>query len=577
MRMDLKSFFLRNHKALTLFFFIALSILYFGWGLIDHLSTQLIGGSGDSISSLWCFAWWPYAILHKINPLFSSIIWAPTGINLARINTAPGLALLFSPITLIWGAVVSSNIAAFLTPALSAWTAYLLFYYLSQSWRISLIGGYLFGYSSYMIYQVPAHVCLAIPAVLIPIFPLLILKYLDKKIRPLNFILYFYLALVFLYLFEIEVFATFTFWGSVCFCMAFIFFQEKRAALISCSRCILLAFFLSVLSVAPFIYYFFSDNNSSFSEHLPDFFSNDLLSLFLSPPGFLIDFNPIIHSFLARSSDHGKAFFDVNIFSNIYIGIGCMVIFFLFVKEFWHTKAGKYLAVISAVLLLASLGPIVHIIGYKVFTSPLKNLFIKTPLLSAALPVRLGLYVSLAVTTCIVLWARDSTRSNLCKVFLLGVAILFLIPSFDQNKRLISTPIAALTPDFFTTESYKKFLTPQDNVLILPYYYKSFELLWQVKTNFYFKSASGYVGPIPENYFSDPVEPHLLDPAPNDLTKTQLQGYIARHLITKIMLLNQQGYGQWRPLLLSIDPTPVVVGGIELYNVNKIKIKIQKN
>src|SRR6185437_208372 len=101
--------------------------------------------------------WWPHALAHGLNPFHASSIWAPQGLDLAWTATAPGMALLFAPLTIAAGPVVSYNVAAILLPALAAWTAFLLCRHVTRSLWASLVGGYLFGFSSYMIGQLEGH------------------------------------------------------------------------------------------------------------------------------------------------------------------------------------------------------------------------------------------------------------------------------------------------------------------------------------------------------------------------------------------------------------------------------------
>ena len=147
----MRSFILKYHEILALLFFMSISILYFDLVLMNHLTTKYSGTASTVIfTPIWAFAWWPYALLHKINPFITTAILAPAGTNLTKLNVRPRLSLLFAPLTLMYGSVVSYNIAAIFSAAFAAWTAYFLFYYIFKSlWR-SLVGGYFFWYSSYI-------------------------------------------------------------------------------------------------------------------------------------------------------------------------------------------------------------------------------------------------------------------------------------------------------------------------------------------------------------------------------------------------------------------------------------------
>ena len=83
-------------------------------------------GSPDPSQYMWALAWWPHALLHGTNPLFTHSIWFPEGANIAAAAMIPAAALAMWPVTAAFGPLVSYNVLAILSTALSALTAYLL-------------------------------------------------------------------------------------------------------------------------------------------------------------------------------------------------------------------------------------------------------------------------------------------------------------------------------------------------------------------------------------------------------------------------------------------------------------------
>ena len=103
--------------------------------------------------------------------------------NLAWATSVPGLALAFSPLTVLFGPIVSFNVAELLMPALAAWTAYLLCRYLFRSFWASLVGGYLFGFSSYVLGQLnEGHMHLT-AVFLLPLVALVVVRRLRGELR----------------------------------------------------------------------------------------------------------------------------------------------------------------------------------------------------------------------------------------------------------------------------------------------------------------------------------------------------------------------------------------------------------
>src|SRR5215468_1508141 len=81
--------------------------------LIQHVGwAQLDQKSMDPNFYTWSLRWWPYAIGHALNPLYSHQIAAPAGHSLAWVTTVPPLALLATPLTLLAGPLTALNVLA---------------------------------------------------------------------------------------------------------------------------------------------------------------------------------------------------------------------------------------------------------------------------------------------------------------------------------------------------------------------------------------------------------------------------------------------------------------------------------
>jgi hypothetical protein len=82
------------------------------------------------------------------------MLWAPVGYNLTWAASVPALSLLASPITRLLGPLVAFNILTLIAPALEAWGAFLLCRLVGASNWSAFIGGYVFGFSPYVIGQI---------------------------------------------------------------------------------------------------------------------------------------------------------------------------------------------------------------------------------------------------------------------------------------------------------------------------------------------------------------------------------------------------------------------------------------
>ena len=153
--------------------------------LLPHLSSHtLSGGLADPGMFIWWLKWTPYALTHGLNPLHTNYIDAPTGVSALWNTSTVSLGLLFAPVTLAFGAVVSFNLALILGPPLSAWTAWL---WLRRHVRDApaVVGGLVFGFSPFVIDQSHAGHLNLTWLCLIPVILILLEDLLWRSARPL--------------------------------------------------------------------------------------------------------------------------------------------------------------------------------------------------------------------------------------------------------------------------------------------------------------------------------------------------------------------------------------------------------
>ncbi|MGH8012646.1 MAG: hypothetical protein ACREQ4_09120, partial [Candidatus Binataceae bacterium] len=141
---------------LNLFTFVVYFVcafLFVGRGLLGHWSTAHLGGGADPQLMMWFLVWWPHAILHHLNIFLSKAIWAPSGYNLTWQTSVPLVSLMAAPLTATLGPIATLNVLCLLSLALAAWCAFFLCRYLSGNYWSAMMGGYIFGFSPYMLGQ----------------------------------------------------------------------------------------------------------------------------------------------------------------------------------------------------------------------------------------------------------------------------------------------------------------------------------------------------------------------------------------------------------------------------------------
>ena len=235
------------------------SFLLFGLRLLVEPGWQYLGPQDDPQIAIWAFAWWPHAILNGQNPFVTPDFWAPSGFNLTWSTSLPGLALVFAPLTLAVGPVASYDVAAVLMPALAAWTAFLFCRRLTGASCPSFAGGYLFGFSSYMIAHESAGHLQLTAVFLVPLAALVVLDGVQGRLGGRRVLLRLGVLLAFQLLISTEVAVTVTLALGVALALSFLLVPTTRGRIRSLLRPLAGAYAFAALLTAPFLYYVLSD------------------------------------------------------------------------------------------------------------------------------------------------------------------------------------------------------------------------------------------------------------------------------------------------------------------------------
>ena len=232
----------------------ALSILFYGRGMIFRLAEVHAGNRRDPQIFIWCFQWWPHAIAQRLDAFHPRIIWAPEGVDLAWVTSIPLPSLIAAPLTARYGAVASYNLAILLMPALAALTAFILVRRIADSTWPAMLGGYLFGFSPYMIgHQAAGH--LELTAVfLAPVVVSLALLRLDEKIARPWFVIALATALTCQFLISLEIFATIVMFGAVALIVAWLTIPALSTRIRDLAILSAIALAASIVVLTPYLY-----------------------------------------------------------------------------------------------------------------------------------------------------------------------------------------------------------------------------------------------------------------------------------------------------------------------------------
>ena len=528
--------------------YLAVTFLLFALPLLAHPGRTYLGSGLDPEIYVWSFAWWPHAVLHGLNPVVSHAVWAPDGVNLAWTTSVPGLAFPFAPLTLVFGPVVAYNVAAVLMPALDAWTAFLLCRYLTRSWWPSLLGGYVFGFSGYLVAQEETNLHLT-AVFLLPVAALLVVRFLDGDLGATAFAVGFGGLLAFQCYLSTEILFTLTLALLSTLTIAYVLVPAARSGLRSLPLPLAGAYALAGVICSPFLY--FAVRGFQPRALLPpDRFTADALN-FLVPTTALGSWwtHGLERSFPGNGSQQ-----------DAYLGLPLLTIVAFFLWSRRHTPKGRFLGASFLLAALASFGDWLTADGHRLLMLPWVELA-RLPLFDNVIPSRLGAYAALSAAVIAATWAAEPHRPAWLPALLGSLAVVSLLPDLGLHAWATSPRV----PAFFTTGAYRSCLRQGENVLALPFGTLDDSMLWQTDSSFWFRLAGGYLTQVPPDSFVEPtgVRHVATEDLPPKLTAADIHQFVRLKSVTSIVVELRRS-SIYRPLLHQFGP-PEIKGDVLIY------------
>jgi hypothetical protein len=169
----------RNH-LIAFLICLLLGVIFTLPGSVSPRSA-LLGYAGDNYQHAWFLWHFAHAISHAENPFYTNLIFYPNRVNLAWSTMDPLAGTLALPLSLAAGPALAYNLSLILQLALAAFFARLLCLRICRNETAALIGGVIFGFSSFLLAQALGHLSL-VTAFPIPLFVLT----LDAVLREQN-------------------------------------------------------------------------------------------------------------------------------------------------------------------------------------------------------------------------------------------------------------------------------------------------------------------------------------------------------------------------------------------------------
>jgi hypothetical protein len=535
--------------------YLLLAFLFLGLRVAEHPERRVVGGLfTDPQIFIWSFAWWPHAILHGQNPFYTHAIWAPGGYNLTWATSVPGLAIVFAPLTLAFGPILAYNVASILMPALTAWTAFLLCRRVTNGalWP-SLAGGYLFGFSAYVMSASLTHIHTA-AVFLLPVAAHLVVRFVQGDLTGRRFAISMGAVLAGQMLISTEILFTGTVALVAALLLAALFVRRARRPLRRMIAPLAAAFALAAVVTAPFLWFVLTGTASRPAGGAWTF-SSDLANLVV----------PTMASVGGWWVKHWEAAFPANDAERgTYLGVPVLLIVVLFA---WRRRAlGTTWFLVTGFLLaiLLSLGAHVTVHGRRLATLPYSRLT-RTPLGDNLMPARLMAYAALAASVMVALWAASSFGAPWLRAGLTGLAVLALVPNLAWGAWARTPEV----PSLFTTSLVRSCIGSRENVLLLPFGTLSDSEIWQVRAGFRFDVAGGYISPFPPAPYGKSIVgiyKIASEASPPDVTANDVLALVNREHVSSIVLANDSLAWRWKPTLRHFA-RPQAVGGALIYRL----------
>lgn len=505
---------------------------------------------------MWLFEWWPYAIAHRLNLFITHLVWAPAGFNLASMTSIPVLALIAYPLTRTVGLVPAYNAIALMAPVSAALCAFALCRYLTRRFWPSILGGYVFGFSAYMLGQLLGHLCLAM-VFAIPLMALLGAARLNGDLGRLWFVILLALTLAVQFLVDMEVFATAIVFGAIALA-AMIYYSppagrnvyRREIPLLLGSIC------LAALILSPYLYYYFAFPQLRQPFWPTERFSADLINFFVPTPANLLGDNGLMRSISKR--------FAAGIMeSGAYVPIAIVPIVVSWARANWNDPRSKALLAALIVAVVASLGPWLHVGGSPIVIMPWIAM-VRLPLFEHMLPARLPVFIFLALSVIAALWLSDPRFARGTKSAAAGAIVLLMLP--NPGAGFWTTALEA--PAFFANGDCHRYLQPQDVVLTLPWGERGSSMLWQAECGMCFRNVGGWTGTHRFAIRRWPIVGYFLGAQDLPDPGLQLKAFIASTGVSALVVDdNGLGAQRWNSLLESLDFPRVRVSGVSLYRI----------
>jgi len=472
-------------------------VAVYGLPLASHLNTPNLRQYWTDVQFYaWSLQWWPFALRHGVNPLFSAQIGAPHGYDLAWASTAPAVSVVMWPVTALFGVLVSYNVMLLLVPPFSAWAAFVAARRLTGRFWPSLLAGAVYGFCPYeLVHSWQGQPNLTVIA-LFPLMVYLVLRWWDGSLGRTRFVICLGLLMAVQFYTFNEAFAEMTVvWaGGLLIGLA----VAGRAAWRTVARLAglaVIAFAGALVLAAPYLFYSLRHYQGSLTRQEPAF-SLPLIRLVVpeSAPG------SVVTALVSYSGHLGRVGIEN------YVGLPLIAVLLVLAGLAWRNRVTRLLLFGFVFVIALAVGPNLVVTSVRhTYPLPWGGLW-RLPIARSAEPSRFIAFAVLVLALALALWLAAPSASRLRGAARWGLGLLAVAAIIADTPTSYSSVIplppgyrpaatmhaANQLPPFLTKGLYRRYLHPGEIVAFVTHRGNA-GMLFQAVSGFYFRIAGGYI------------------------------------------------------------------------------------
>ena len=524
---------------LALLVYLAIFIIAYAFPLLRHPGLPQVGQAQvDPNFYIWSWRWWPYAIAHWLNPLYSRQIGAPVGLNLSWATTTPAVAVVMSPVTAAFGPITSFNLTVLLAAPVSGWAAFVAARRLTGHFWAALMAGMVYGFSWYEVAESGAgHPNLTV-IMLLPLMVYLALLWRDGKLGHRSFVGLMALAMAAEFYVFNETFVEMTVLWAVGLLIGFVTARPaERQTVARLAGLVAVAYAVAIVLVSPYLVYAL--------RHAPAQFTK-------VSPGFSLNLEELV---VPRS------------------GILLLAIVLALAVFTWSSRLTRLLVILFVLIIAAAVGPS-PVIGAKQFGSlPWAKLWY-LPFARNIEPMRIMIFANLVLAMILAVWLATPPTSRLLMAsrWILGLgavaAIIANVPTIPLGNVIPAAVASAAAqptnalPAFVRSGLYRDYVRPGEIVVVVSDRGNA-GMLFQADTNFYMRIAGGFINRTFSGATGLPGPVIRLE-HPTAAGERQFRAYVGQAGVGAI-LVERAWEAPWMHIFSKMGLRGTLVGGVIVY------------